>query len=331
MGMGMYGSSDDDDDDEEKGAAAQGQASSNKKRERPAPTPTDLLPPALPDPDFFHVSPEHVYTTVLTNGQRRKVQPKYGKHALAATSTSSTSSSSSSAAWVRSVPHIEGNWATHVYIRVPNTTEVLRLAHACVNEGRKRLQGVLADGKEGLVVNDLTPEDSDASSSSEDEEGGGGRGGKGEHAQHISLSRTVYLRSHLIEPFVADLRKALAWACAFTVGLGGGFGLLVNDERTRSFLTVPVEGGEERLKKLVESVDQVLAHYRQPAYYSDPSFHLSVASVLGDVTGAWTKGKREGQEEEEEEEEEEGTSVYVDTIKCRIGHKLFSISLREEG
>eukprot|EP00952_Eustigmatos_sp_NYUAD-ZCMA_P008484 35310-Eustigmatos_ZCMA.PRE.1 len=30
--------------------------------------------------------------------------------------------------------------------------------------------------------------------------------------QHLSLSRTVYLRGHQVEPFVADVKKALTWA-----------------------------------------------------------------------------------------------------------------------
>jgi hypothetical protein len=33
-----------------------------------------------------------------------------------------------------------------------------------------------------------------------------------EASQHMSLSRTFYLRQHHITPFVADLKKALAWA-----------------------------------------------------------------------------------------------------------------------
>jgi len=92
---------------------------------------------------------------------------------------------------------------------------VLQLARGCIAEGQGRLGASLqADGKEEgegegegegeeeqgedssapiIVPGDLRPQDS---------------GG----AQHLSLSRTVYLRSHHIDPFVADLRKALEWA-----------------------------------------------------------------------------------------------------------------------
>jgi len=75
---------------------------------------------------------------------------------------------------------------------------------------------------------------------------------------------------------------------SFTVGLDSRFGLLVNDERTRSFLTVGVGAGcVDRLRRLVASVDSVLARYRQPVYYADPKLHVSVASLKGDAAAAW--------------------------------------------
>lgn len=106
---------------------------------------------------------------------------------------------------------------------MPNTDAVLGLAHACIAEGQRRLGARLATSTKtnghdasGDRKEEKKEEEQDSSSSSSSssvilvpadlrssEDGG---------AQHLSLSRTLYLRSHHIDPFVADLRKALAWA-----------------------------------------------------------------------------------------------------------------------
>jgi hypothetical protein len=112
---------------------------------------------------------------------------------------------------------------------------------------------------------------------------------------------------------------------SFTVALDARFELLVNDERTRSFLTVGVGAGcDDRLRRLVASVDAVLARYRQPLYYADPKFHVSVASLKGDAAAAWEAAGAEGQKGEED-----AAAVVVDMVECRVGHKLFEIPLRE--
>lgn len=134
----------------------------------------------------------------------------------------------------------------------------------------------------------------------------------------------------LAHPTTTPLHPTHATRNSFTVGLEGaregGFGLLVNDEKTRSFLTVGVGVGcDERLRRLVASVDAVLERYRQPTYYADPKFHVSVASLRGDVAAVWGAGEGDG---EEEEEGAEATAVVVDTVECRVGHKLFEIPLR---
>lgn len=119
-------------------------------------------------------------------------------------------------------------------VTVPNTEAVLLLAHACIAEGQRRLKAQLPpdyrssdekqeqDSHANAVVmahsaSDKKEKDDDTVLVPMDlrpaEEGG---------AQHLSLSRTLYLRSHHIDPFVADLRKALSWATRWV-----GFGVCV--------------------------------------------------------------------------------------------------------
>lgn len=242
--------------------------------------------------------------------------------------------------------------------------------HACIAHGQVRLGArVLAEGEkeeyehDGSKGSKASDEDQD-----EDQDGDGTplivpgelKPAESGGAQHLSLSRTAYLRSHHIDPFVADLRKSLAWATrwawvgwwmdgrvdgrgrewrhnihrtsrhthSFTVGLDPAFGLLVNDERTRSFLTVGLgHGCEERLRRLVSSVDEILTKYKQQTYYADPRFHVSVASLRGDVEAAWEKGGKG--KEESVGAVGDRAAVVVDTIECRVGHKRFTIGLRE--
>lgn len=119
-----------------------------------------------------------------------------------------------------------------------------------------------------------------------------------------------------------DQHNTSPHAHSFPLGLEPPFDLLVNDERTRSFLTVGAGAGcGDRLRRLVASVDSVVGRYRQPVYYEEPEFHVSVASAKGDLAGAWEEG-------EEENEARAEAVVVVDTVECRIGHKLFEVPLR---
>lgn len=111
---------------------------------------------------------------------------------------------------------------------MPNTEAVLQLARACIARGQARLGANVLEEKENETEGggDDRQQQSDGGSDSDESEGGNPdhqrrprvivpgdlrpfeQGG----AQHLSLSRTAYLRSHHIDPCVADLRKALSWA-----------------------------------------------------------------------------------------------------------------------
>ena len=43
--------------------------------------------------------------------------------------------------------------------------------------------------------------------------------------------------------------------------------VLVNDDKTRSFLALRVVEGEDEFEKVLRCVDQCLARFKQPTYY----------------------------------------------------------------
>ena len=184
---------------------------------------------------------------------------------------------------------------------------------------------------------------------------------------HISLSRRFHLRHLHIEPFLNDLALTLGVASKFYVQVGGSKPfVLSNDEETRHFLCLSVADPSSALQQMVSSINNTLKQYRQPQYYDDPIFHVSIAETTQEQQGGEGRGESESaavsrpsevgesesesssdedEDEEEEEEEEEAansdqegknagsnvhdlpSSILVTVIRCNIGHRRFRFDL----
>eukprot|EP00051_Salpingoeca_urceolata_P020322 m.303770 g.303770 ORF g.303770 m.303770 type:complete len:297 (+) comp19595_c1_seq2:38-928(+) len=155
----------------------------------------------------------------------------------------------------RRFPHVEGNWATLIYLRPSDRHQLGRLRE-CAKELCSVLRDHPATAETGLleracVVKDL----------------------------HVSLSRTLVLRLHEVDPVVEALHQVAATSSSLTLDLGGrGMCVHVNESLTTAFLGVKVGGQTALLDALVSRVDQVLAVFGQPSFYQDRSFHLSLVS-----------------------------------------------------
>ena len=158
---------------------------------------------------------------------------------------------------------------------------------------------------------------------------------------HISLSKQFYLRAHHIDPFVAALGLALGVASRFHIRVGSSPFVLSNESAERHFLCVPVADLTGALLRLVDSVSDVLAQYRQPRYYEAPIFHVSVAHTGEDL---WSNGGCGGDEEGEDDDDEDDDedvevdeagapvcSLQVSTVWCRIGNRRFRLDLGVRG
>lgn len=100
---------------------------------------------------------------------------------------------------------------------------------------------------------------------------------------HITLSRTVALRHYWIDPIVSSLKESFSLSKGFRCHLDLPE-LYTNDEKTRSFLGLRIILGEDKLKCLAKKIDLVLSEFGLAEYYENPSFHISIAWHLGDVT-----------------------------------------------
>jgi Uncharacterised conserved protein. len=148
---------------------------------------------------------------------------------------------------------------------------------------------------------------------------------------HISLSRPFYIQNQSIESFVADLQKYIQTNIlhpivvripVYVANAKEDEGsiiimstvdteILTNDEKTRSFLTLPilkeppsVVGLDVAVQQsttyvsgmhsIIKLVDKVMEKYGQKVYYQDPKFHISIASwkYNENVIDQWEKRKQ---------------------------------------
>lgn len=68
--------------------------------------------------------------------------------------------------------------------------------------------------------------------------------------QHISLSRTVYLREHQLTPFLNAIRDELRDTKPFIISFAQ-IAPLTNDEKTRSFVTLEVGTGYNEVRSRI--------------------------------------------------------------------------------
>lgn len=61
--------------------------------------------------------------------------------------------------------------------------------------------------------------------------------------------------------------------------------VLTNESGSRSFLCGSVIAGGEELRSLVRAADSALSRFKQPTYYTEPRYHVSLASFLPEHLG----------------------------------------------
>jgi Uncharacterised conserved protein len=230
------------------------------------------------------------------------------------------------ALFVRSQPHVPGNWAGHVFVNLSphascSATSWNVAETKCLDRIRKRFES----SSGGYNINNNNGSNTGAVVVVH-----------GQMNWHVSLSRPFYLQAACIDSFVKELEQSLTGVVASSRTirlLPHECTLLVNDDKTRSFWVWPVQPS---LKDLVQIVDRILLKYKQPMYYKPAHFHISVASIPEDLSTFWNQNsrnnsvdRRESIDDNDDVDEEEDESLYarITEVQCVIGNKSFSFPL----
>ncbi|TYH90229.1 hypothetical protein ES332_A13G035900v1 [Gossypium tomentosum] len=215
---------------------------------------------------------------------------------------------------VRSFPHVEGNYALHVYIPV----FIPSISKKEMGQFLKRVSSVVPN----LHVVDIDiPLNTLCKEEHKLEQVALGR------EFHISLGRTVPIRVHQIDSIVAMLRQKLQFQKRYWIDFNK-WEVFVNDDRTRTFLSLEVvTGGLPEITKQIQAVNEVYKLHNLPEFYKDPRPHISLAWALGDVSGSLKKVV----EQETKSSAFRGSlqsricTSKVGGIECKIGNRTHII------
>lgn len=156
---------------------------------------------------------------------------------------------------IRTTPHVDGQFAAHVYVSLP-------LGHQ--SPFYKLVQEISLDAKETVpTLREIWPDPN----------------GCQRPELHISLSRPIFLRAHQREELKRSVKNIAKTQKPFIMSFAT-LAELINDERTRTFLTMEVGAGHHELRSLADALAPALRAIRQQEYYANPRFHASIAWAL---------------------------------------------------
>lgn len=146
---------------------------------------------------------------------------------------------------------------------------------------------------------------------------------------HVSVSKTVVLRHHWIQPVVQSLRSGLA-QCRSCVCLADKLKVYCNDDKTRTFLGMEISTGCTQLLEMVKRVDQTMKEFNLSTFYEDPSFHVSLAWCVGDLTEK-LQGACVSKLQSLVDGHEDGPfqlRLSCKELRCKTGNKVFLFPLQ---
>lgn len=192
---------------------------------------------------------------------------------------------------IRTFPHERGNWASIVYIAIPDTASVHKLSG-------NLLQHL------NLISKFHSCED-----------------------LHVSLSKTFILRFHWIKEFISTVQAKFRDEPSFRLEFDC-INIYTNEGKTRTFIGIGVSHYlNEHLRSIVRSVDSALEELRLPVFYENPSFHTSILWCVGDKLSDLLNIKDTLDQVLTETLQKEQLFSEVCNIVCKTGNQFYNFHL----
>ncbi|KAF4094988.1 U6 snRNA phosphodiesterase 1 isoform X2 [Onychostoma macrolepis] len=146
---------------------------------------------------------------------------------------------------------------------------------------------------------------------------------------HLSLSKTVVLRHHWIQPFIQSIRTSLTQFQKFFC-VADKLRVYSNAEKTRTFLGMEISTGKTQLLELIKTVDETMKEFNLSTFYKDPSFHISLAWCVGDHTERLKKTCLSQMQSLVDAHEDGPFYIQLNCteLRCKSGNKVFLFPLQ---
>lgn len=137
----------------------------------------------------------------------------------------------------RLVEHVDGNWASHIFIEL-----------------HPDILSKLKDFTSELEDEDIKPVES----------------------PHVSISKMFILKHHWIDNFFKMLSATVTFEM-FNLEISPSVAFLSNENKSRHFACILLEEScKSHLQSLVNKIDKSLLEFQLPTYYEESIFHISV-------------------------------------------------------
>ncbi len=150
-------------------------------------------------------------------------------------------------------------------------------------------------------------------------------------AYHLSLSRNVFLKPHLIDKFVSAIDSAIARFSRGVLYLKPELRIYFNDSWNTAFVAIPVDIEiSAKAMELLRCVDSVLQSLDLPLFYAIPSPHVSLGSACSEIGFQPLEESSVKVEDIQVDDDSvlEQLRVEVSCITVRIGERIHRIHLK---
>jgi hypothetical protein len=216
----------------------------------------------------------------------------------------------------RNFEHVEGNFATVVYIPVDSNRQLL----GTLREAYSHIQDTLPS----LVP--LVPELDSKAATKPVAAVPLPSSGPGPFPLHVSLSRTVPIKATQMHSLISTLQDCLGQALdssrasqRFTLH---GLECYVNDFSSRTFAAVEVADGKPAVLQMIAAVDESFRQHGLQEFYDEPRPHMSFAWVLGDESDTM---KAALQQASGDVTAGAAVPAVISTVMCRVGQKDYLV------